>query len=100
MFLAAPGAIPGPMSSFTAPLQAMQIPMEALMSEPGHSDKKNSPGSEIDHPEMMGDETEEQNLGQPGRRKARISEQEVEEAFGEDELNLTDFWMGLFCVWG
>jgi len=30
---------------------------------------------------MMGDETEEQNLNQPGNPKARISRDEVEEAF-------------------
>lgn len=34
------------------------------------------------HPEMMGDETEEQNLGQAGDPSARIGEAEVAEAFG------------------
>jgi ElaB/YqjD/DUF883 family membrane-anchored ribosome-binding protein len=34
------------------------------------------------HPEMMGDETEEQNLGQTGDPAARIGEQEVQDAFG------------------
>ena len=34
------------------------------------------------HVGMMGDGTEEQNLGQPGRPTARISQGEVEEAFG------------------
>ena len=33
------------------------------------------------HPGMMGDGTEEQNLGQPGDPKARIKEDEVREAF-------------------
>jgi hypothetical protein len=32
-------------------------------------------------PGVMGDETEEQNLNQPGDPKARISKQEVEAAF-------------------
>ncbi|MDX7952774.1 DUF2934 domain-containing protein [Lichenihabitans sp. Uapishka_5] len=34
------------------------------------------------HPGMMGDGTEEQNLGQPGNPAARIGEDEVREAFG------------------
>lgn len=33
------------------------------------------------HPGMMGDETEEQNLDQPGKPGARISQEEVEDAF-------------------
>jgi hypothetical protein len=32
-------------------------------------------------PGMMGDGTEEQNLGQPGNPKARITEDEVKDAF-------------------
>ena len=32
-------------------------------------------------PGVMGDGTEEQNLGQPGDPKARITEDEVKEAF-------------------
>lgn len=35
------------------------------------------------HPGMMGDGTEEQNLGQPGNPAARIKEEEVDEAFGK-----------------
>jgi hypothetical protein len=31
---------------------------------------------------MMGDGTEEQNLNQPGHPEARITEEEVQEAFG------------------
>ena len=38
-----------------------------------------------DHPGMMGDGTEEQNLGQPGDPSARITEDEVQAAFGDDE---------------
>ncbi len=33
------------------------------------------------HPGMMGDGTEEQNLGQPGDPSARITKEDVEEAF-------------------
>jgi hypothetical protein len=33
------------------------------------------------HPGMMGDGTEEQNLNQPGNSRARITEDEVKEAF-------------------
>jgi len=34
-------------------------------------------------PGIMGDGTEEQNLGQPGDTSKRIQEDEVEEAFGD-----------------
>ena len=37
------------------------------------------------HPGMMGDGTEEQNLDQPGQPGARITQGEVEEAFGTDK---------------
>ena len=37
------------------------------------------------HPGMMGDGTEEQNLNQPGDPKARITEEEVDEAFGGED---------------
>jgi hypothetical protein len=36
------------------------------------------------HPGMMGDGTEEQNLGQRGNPKARIKKDEVDAAFGKD----------------
>jgi hypothetical protein len=36
------------------------------------------------HLEMMGDETEEQNLNQPGHPEKRIKKEEVEKAFGRD----------------
>ena len=35
------------------------------------------------HPGMMGDGTEEQNLGQRGNPKARIKKKEVTAAFGK-----------------
>jgi len=43
--------------------------------------KDKKPGQADPHPEMMGDETEEQNLNQPGNPKARIKKDEVEAAF-------------------
>jgi hypothetical protein len=45
-----------------------------------NKDKK-AAGKTDRHPEMMGDETEEQNLNQPGNPKARIKKDEVEAAF-------------------
>jgi hypothetical protein len=39
--------------------------------------------SSTQHPGMMGDGTEEQNLGQPGNPAARIKEDEVDAAFGK-----------------
>ena len=44
------------------------------------ADQKND-GSQ---PGVMGDGTEEQNLGQPGNPAARITEDEVKAAFGKD----------------
>lgn len=35
------------------------------------------------HPGMMGDGTEEQNLGQKGDPSARIKKKDVEDAFGK-----------------
>lgn len=39
------------------------------------------PKQDGSQPGVMGDGTEEQNLGQPGDPKARITEDEVQEAF-------------------
>jgi hypothetical protein len=44
-------------------------------------DKANKKHSATPHPGMMGDGTEEQNLGQPGNPAARIKEDEVDAAF-------------------
>ena len=38
------------------------------------------------HPGMMGDGTEEQNLNQTGDPSARITEDEVKEAFGKTKV--------------
>ena len=48
------------------------------------ADDKDKAGGAAQHPGMMGDGTEEQNLGQPGNPGARIGEDEVKEAFGGD----------------
>ncbi|SDS93980.1 hypothetical protein [Bradyrhizobium canariense] len=45
--------------------------------DPKHTKAKTG----TDHPGMMGDGTEEQNLGQPGNPAARIKQDEVDAAF-------------------
>jgi hypothetical protein len=37
------------------------------------------------HPGMLGDGTEEQNLNQPGNPDARIKKEDVDAAFGTDK---------------
>jgi hypothetical protein len=39
--------------------------------------------SDVSHPGMMGDGTEEQNLGERGDPSARIKKKDVEEAFAK-----------------
>ena len=46
-----------------------------------HKTKKRA---KVAHPGMMGDGTEEQNLGQPGNPDARIKKDEVDAAFAKD----------------
>jgi hypothetical protein len=46
---------------------------------PKDTDKK----ADIHHPGMMGDGTEEQNLGERGNPAARIKKDEVDAAFGK-----------------
>ncbi len=41
-------------------------------------------------PGVLGDETEEQNLGQPGDPAARITEADVQAAFGGDDAAAVD----------
>ena len=45
--------------------------------------KKTKKGAKIAHPGMMGDGTEEQNLGERGNPAARIRKKEVTAAFGK-----------------
>jgi hypothetical protein len=49
-----------------------------------NTDKETSKKSATPHPGMMGDGTEEQNLGQPGNPAARIKKDEVDAAFAKD----------------
>jgi hypothetical protein len=45
--------------------------------------KKRRTTSRVSHPGMMGDGTEEQNLGERGNPAARIKKKEVVAAFGK-----------------
>ena len=47
-------------------------------------DSKHTTKAPEKHPGMMGDGTEEQNLGQPGNPAARIKKDEVDAAFSKD----------------
>lgn len=47
----------------------------------------------IEHPGMMGDETEEQSLSEEGDPDARLSEEDLEEGFGAPP-RLPRFWAG------
>ena len=53
-----------------------------MTSKPPSKDTGKKPA--VSHPGMMGDGTEEQNLGQPGDPAARIKEDEVDAAFAKD----------------
>ena len=45
-----------------------------------------APGkSDVKHPGMMGDGTQEQNLGEKGNPDARIKKDEVDAAFSKDK---------------
>ena len=52
-------------------------------SDPKKTDKGAKKPSTPPHPGMMGDGTEEQNLGQRGNPAARIKEDEVDAAFAK-----------------
>jgi hypothetical protein len=54
-----------------------------MTSKPDSKEPKKTPAEP--HPGMMGDGTEEQNLGQPGNPTARIKKDEVDAAFGKDK---------------
>ncbi len=53
-----------------------------MTNKPDPKDVKKSPATP--HPGMMGDGTEEQNLGQKGDPAARIKKDEVDAAFAKD----------------
>jgi hypothetical protein len=52
-----------------------------MTSKPNPKDGKKNPAPQ--HPGMMGDGTEEQNLGQPGNPAARIQKDEVDATFAK-----------------
>lgn len=49
------------------------------------ADKQDHPIKTNDTPRVMGDGTEEQNLGQPGDPSKRITGDEVDEAFSKNK---------------
>jgi hypothetical protein len=51
--------------------------------DPKKTDKGSKKQPAAQHPGMMGDGTEEQNLGQRGNPAARIKEDEVDAAFAK-----------------
>ncbi len=53
--------------------------MTGKPTAPKHTDKP----TDVSHPGMMGDGTEEQNLDERGNPAARIKEDELDAAFGE-----------------
>jgi hypothetical protein len=53
-------------------------------ADPKHTDKDSKEKPATPHPGMMGDGTEEQNLGQHGNPTARIKKDEVDAAFAKD----------------
>ena len=53
------------------------------MSTTNPVSSKSTKQMKVAHPGMMGDGTEEQNLGQHGNPAARIDKREVEFAFGK-----------------
>ncbi len=52
--------------------------------DPKNTNKDTKKNPATPHPGMMGDGTEEQNLGQPGNPAARIKKDEVDAAFAKD----------------
>jgi hypothetical protein len=52
-----------------------------MSDRPDDTPSKPSKPKKPSHPGMLGDETEEQNLNQPGDPKARITRDEVEDTF-------------------
>jgi hypothetical protein len=53
------------------------------VTNPPTTPQDNKKPAEVSHPGMMGDGTEEQNLDQPGNPAARIDEDELDAAFGQ-----------------
>lgn len=55
-----------------------------MTQKPSAPENEKKP-SKIDHPGLMGDGTEEQNLNEEGDPSARITKEDVEEAFGKPQ---------------
>jgi hypothetical protein len=55
-----------------------------MTNKPNNPNDARKP-AKVSHPGMMGDGTEEQNLGQPGNPTARIKKDEVDAAFGKKD---------------
>jgi hypothetical protein len=55
-----------------------------MTNKPDHKDASKNTKKSDPHPGMLGDGTEEQNLGQPGNPAARIKKDEVDAAFAKD----------------
>jgi hypothetical protein len=53
-----------------------------MTNKPDSKHKTKAPAEK--HPGMMGDGTEEQNLGQPGNPAARIKKDDVDAAFDKE----------------
>jgi hypothetical protein len=53
------------------------------MAKKSSTSKKTKKRGRVSHPGMMGDGTEEQNLGERGNPAARIKKKEVVAAFGK-----------------
>ncbi|WAJ30535.1 Rmf/CrpP family protein [Antarcticirhabdus aurantiaca] len=67
------------------PMSACEYPVSSSLRSDwmsGWTQARNASPS-TGHPGMMGDGTEEQNLNQRGNPEARISEDEVDAAFGQ-----------------
>jgi hypothetical protein len=59
-----------------------RLEISEMTNKPASEQPKKKPATA--HPGMMGDGTEEQNLGQKGNPAARIKKDEVDAAFGKD----------------
>jgi hypothetical protein len=53
------------------------------MTKKAPASRKTKKRAKVAHPGMMGDGTEEQNLGQPGNPAARIKKKDIIAAFGK-----------------
>ena len=66
----------------TTPNGEADMPKISAGSSRGGRSGASRPAGGDNHPGMMGDGTEEQNLNQPGNPSARITQDEVQAAFG------------------